>query len=179
MGQRSRYKHKVDELTAANVGLDYAHYEVHEGDAFSCCYYASTASGGVISMNIESPTTTKRAHLLLSVESNLPGVMVLYENPTWSAAGTGTALTSFNCNRNSTNTALTKLYSAPTLSGTLTGTTIMTRVVGAGNSNQTRVGGSVRSGFEYILKGSDKYYVKFTADTNATLVSINVEWYEH
>lgn len=156
------------------VGIDIVHHKVHEGNFYTVSDYDSAVQ--IVApkyWHIITPNTAKRIHAVISVISNLAGLVGFFEAPTTSA--NGTALTARNNDRNSGNTPTVLFYKDPTV--TTKGTALLYGRNGA-NNTKTQIGGITRSNAEFILKQNTKYFVKFTADANNTEAVFVCEFYE-
>lgn len=175
-----KFNHKVDGNSGATVFIDLDHAEIHEGDGYFTSNYATVASGGETLFYVKTPNSSKRAHMQFLVESNLPGLLYFYEGFTMSGTTAGTSVAVYNFDRNSTNTSGCTAFHTPLVSSGGYGITLKTRVVGGGTSGggSSRVGGAVRTSFEYIAKPNAEYLLRFVADTNGTRVVSIAEWYE-
>jgi len=160
----------------AVVGIDFPHYEIHEGDSFT---YGDTH---IIAKNnqapdhlIVTPDSTKFAHFTLAIGSTGGQIMLqLFEGATCSDNGDLEPL--FNRNRNSNNTPTTILYEDPTCSST--GTQIFHATYGV--DEKKSAGGEGRGTQEWILKANTKYLVRVTEENVAnTVVNLEFDWYEH
>ena len=159
-----------DPITGAQLTIDVAHYEVHEGDYFSVFKYAEgVADDGT--QEILLVTTDKKCHIFVEAGSTGLAVLTITEGVTVTAAGTG--LTENNMNRFSSNTATAVATHTPTLAD---GTVIHTHLIPAGK----QAGSSVRNGAEWIFKANANYGIKIkNLAGNAQAMGLVVEWYEH
>jgi len=134
----------VDTTTSVRTFIDFAHHEIHEGDAFTASYRADVGNGANLDLLIVTPNTTKWAHLTYELDVGAETDMLIYEAPTATA---GDAVVAYNRDRNSATTATVTVTSTPT--GITTGTTIIRAYhLGTGKS----FGGGARDVHEFILK---------------------------
>lgn len=163
----------TDGITRGLLAVDYVHHEIHEGDAFVAAYGQDVAGSGELNILLTTPDTAKYAHCVLQVVTESEAHVYLYENPTISAAGT--AVPSYNRNRNSATVAGLTITHTPTV--TATGAVILLEQhFGSGKG----VGGNERGAEEWILKRNEQTLIRvtnMTASNNQIWVTIN--WYEH
>ena len=165
-----------DEVTGAALVIDTVHHEAHEGEIFHASQVWSSVSNGASVEMAMQVTTTKDAHMTWDVVAGGQVLVQVWESPTY--ASLGTAVNGLNMNRTFTNTSASTVYAAPTI--TSTGTTTLTqRILPGGSSPQTRVGGGIRQGSEWVFKPGGGYLVRIT-NQSGTAVPVNVaaEWYE-
>jgi hypothetical protein len=167
---------KLDVATHALLMMDQAHHEIHAGDHFFVSLYdADVDTGGPKYLRLTTPNTTKWAHLVLRFTSSGAGLWQLYENPTLNA--TGTAVTIFNSNRNSSTAATVTAFEDTTT--TSDGTLLFSDITGANGIGGTQSSGTSGREAELILKQNEDYVLKFTPDADNAKVVILLEWYEH
>lgn len=166
---------ELDAVDSSQVTIDTAHHKVHEGEHYTVTDSATINSGAGNKKiwRFTTPNTATRMHFVLSFSSNQPGVLTFNENPTLNAAGTG--LTIFNSDRNSANATTLTAFKDTTLTGD--GVSLTTVIIGT-NAPATRIGGNTRTNAEFILKQNEDYVLMFTADLNATIIAMVVEFYE-
>lgn len=153
--------------------IDFAHHEIHEGDAFTASYKVDVANGANLDLLIVTPNTDKRIHFTYVVEVELETDGAFYENVTATA---GTAVAAYNRDRNSLTAATLVVTHTP--SAITEGTTIIRS--GHYGSGKT-IGGNDRTVNEIILKKNTKYLLRLTnVIANATnYMSVRLNWYEH
>ena len=164
-----------DSATGASLMIDVAHHETHEGEMFHAEYTNASVSDAA-SVDVLLRTSTKDSHTVFDVYAGGQTKIYLYEAPTVTAVGT--AVPAYNMNRSASLTSTVAISHTPTIT---VSTTILVngRVLPGGTSQQTRVGGGVRQGTEWILKPNTNYLIRAT-NTSGGSVPINVviEWYE-
>lgn len=170
------YLPNVDHITDALITVDHPHHEIHEGDHFFVNNYDSDVDTATPKYyRLTTPDTTKWGHLVLSYSSTGAGLWEFFENPTLNAVGT--ALTAFNNNRNSSNTAgITAFQDTTTTSD---GTLLWTDKTGADGIGGTKSASTSGREMELILKQNEDYILKFTPDANDAKVVVQLSWYEH
>lgn len=123
---------------------------------------------------IRAPASGK-IHFLFEVTASKNGLLEFFEDPT--STGDGTGITSFNNDRNSSNTATMLAFKDPTI--TAAGTLLSTFVIGTDGANPNGdSGGENDIGRQFILKQSSDYLIRFTTLTDNTRVSLELEFYE-
>lgn len=155
------------------VSLDYAHYEIHEGNHYFVKKTASLAKAGTKDILIVTPDQDIYAHLIAGVEATSSSFLAsFFEDVT--ATANGTLGGSRNRNRNAAENNTTIVYEDPTI--TATGNLLWSLSLGAGRN----VGGASRDNEEVILKKNTKYLLRITEDNvAATNINWNLDWYEH
>ncbi len=158
-----------------NIGeVDSRHKRIHEGVAFFTeGYDSSVASTSPKYWHIKTPDSAVRVHLTMVVSGTNSGLVEFYENP--SLSGDGSSVSSYNHDRNSSNSADLNIYSDPTVDSD--GTALLTTVMGNANKANLQGGGVVEK-TEIILEQNQSYLIKFNADNDNTGVSMNLFWYE-
>ena len=162
-----------DTITNAQLGVDYAHHEIHGGSGYMLSYNVTLAGGLDSFVIITTPDTAKWAHFLWSVVSD--AVMTAYLYETYTGSG-GTGLTARNRNRNSTNTSGLTIAHTPT--GAADGTIIWQDTAGTAGHPASSSGGSVATRGELILK-QNKVYLFRLDGADDDIVTWNFDWYEH
>ena len=168
-----------DKTSFSEVGIDYAHHEIHSGSHYFCTYAATVASAATMRILVTTPNTQKRAHMLFRVNSTLLTTYKIFEENE-SVRVAANALIARNNDRNSPNTSGLTISHTPTAGNN--GDLIWEERFGTGTlpGNQGGgAGGFGRSDVEIILKQNTTYLYQITSGTNANLVSVVMEWYEH
>lgn len=160
-----------DKVTHALVTLPYEHHEIHEGDSFFV-HGSFDVTTSVTTFLVITPNTVTTSHLIFGFKAPAEYSVLLSENA--SVSSNGTALPSFNSNRNSVKTAGTLFFVGPTLVNT--GTTLWQEKLGSGNTES----GQFSHEDEILLKTNTKYF--FTANKVAAgtqYLNYIFHWYEH
>ena len=142
-----------DIFTGAQLTIDVSHHEVHEGEMFHAEFTNASVSDAA-SVDVLLHTGAKNAHTVFDVYAGGQARVYLYESVT--VTTTGSAVTTYNMNRSAALTPTVAISSTPTV---LVGSVVLVngRVLPGGASQQTRVGGGVRQGVEWILKPDTNY----------------------
>lgn len=175
-----------DGISSATNIIDYAHHEIHSGSSFTVHVYDVDFDGAeVISVSFKTPDTSKWFHCLALVGSSTASTFEIGEGSTVTA-GSGSAYTIKNRNRNSTkassavDTAGTPVANTATLNGTITNIGTVIHGEGLGGGKNQSGGGGVRDADEYILKQDTVYSFRLTNGATANgVASMEITWYEH
>jgi hypothetical protein len=151
---------------------DYETYEVVLGKRYSAFYYTTIASATGTNIVAMVTNEIKLVEAWFSIEVDKPGLYELYEDAVISS---GSALTSFNNNRNSSDSADCTVYGNPTVS--TVGTFIGAHIIGSLTGGASKSGGNSATN-KYILKKNATYIVKFIADDANTRVTQGIYWRE-
>jgi hypothetical protein len=164
-----------DSVSGAPYFLDVAHYEIHYGGMFHAEFVDdSVADDGTVDVLLR--TGASADHAIFEVAVGGQSSVQMFEAPEVGVAGT--EISSLNMNRLITRTAETLLYHTPTI--TATGAiTMVDRIIPAGATAQTRVGGQSSKGVEWVLAPSTDYLLRITNTSGGAVpVSVMFEWYE-
>lgn len=163
----------TDPISDIPVFIDYDHHQVHEGESFQASYLISSlASGSSADFYINVPTiatSTYLPHLTAEVISTAETELFLYEEATFTS--TGTALSAYNRNRDSSRTCLISFGHSATINST--GTQIWTGLTGS-----NRTAGSDREGSEFILKSNTLYGLRVTSRSAGDKILVRFHLYE-
>ena len=168
----------VDALDSTRVAIAFQHHEIHEGNHYTVSVVDLDVDiAGPKYVRITAPDSATRIHFVGVASADGAALVEFYEDPTILAAGT--ALTEYNNDRNSANTATATTFEdtttqAPNNDGTLL---FAGRIGGTGRA-QTRIAGELANREEWILEQNEDYLVKVTVDANNTEVIIVLTWYE-
>ncbi len=166
-----------DPVTGMPVVIDVVHHEVHEGEMFHAeNTFGTVANGGTVDV-LFLPGTVKECHTTWEVFAGGQVAVFLYETVT--ASANGSAVPAWNMKRNNAGTPSAVVTHTPTVTDVGGTALINGRVLPGGNSPQTRVGGGIRSGAEWIFKPATKYLMR-VVNTSGSGIAVNVglEWYE-
>lgn len=159
----------------AAVTLDTNLYEIYIGNGYILSDLFSGVSNNAYA-NIRFVTGGKETHIQGFVAADGQAIISLYRNPTYSASGT--ALTIYNLNGNSTNTTVNKARQVATANISSPGTLLYQTLLPAGKGSKA-IGGESSSTSETILRNSGDYLYR-VQNTAALQGSISIEftWYE-
>lgn len=162
------------DLSLCTMDIDHAY--IHRGYHFKATDYDSDTDSGQSKFWLFYTTTTAYdINMCYEFAASLNGTLKVYEGAV--IASTGTAVTSFNSKRSSTNVAHGKLSYDPVF--TSSGTLIDVRVVGSDGTNPTgRAGGSVTRAYEFIVMPNIKYLFEFTSLSDNNRSCLRLYYYE-
>ena len=173
----------IDKSTYAEIGIDFQHHEVHDGDHFFLRNYSTIGSGIGSSLwfSVNTQNSTTWMHFFYTINGTAVTISKLYEGATLSG---GTLITPPNSNRNCANVSILTIRNQPVISGTTptSGTLISASSFGlaTGQGNATnRFGGTTSREQEVILKSGTTYLIEVTSATADNIISYDAEWYEH
>jgi len=153
--------------------IDYAHHEIHSGNHYTAYLYeADVDAASTLTVLMRTPATGE-IHLVGLVKSSLGGGFTWQEGANCTG---GAAITAYNNNRQSANTATLTLLSDPTV--TSAGTILIETDVGATGNPTTAAGGDFAARQEWILAQSTEYVLQYTSATANAKVTLILEWYE-
>lgn len=173
--QHASNKVIMDASTGVQTTIDYEHHEVHAGSHFFYTDSASLNDGLSTSYVIQTPNTTKWAHMTFAATGNAITTVDLYESI--DLTGVGARQTIPNSNRNSASTSGLEIWDA-IAPGAPGGTLIWTMKSGSATA-QSRAGITTDHSNEIILKQNTRYMIRVTSGTANNLTNLQLEWYEH
>ena len=161
-----------DIISNIPVMIEFDHHQLHEGETQRAEDYQASLGTSTVKYGITVPTfatTINSPHMVIGVDVFNGNVIIqVYEAATFTS---GSALTKFNRNRNSSTTVTTTITGGVTSSN---GTLMHTFFGGAGKSGS----GSGRSDVEYILKSNTIYRVDMIGRSAGTKPVKSFDWYE-
>jgi hypothetical protein len=173
ISEASYFSAKKDDATGVNIGIDYAHHELHEGSHYWYMDANTLANGSSIDFLITTPNTTEWAHILFVLDGVAVTSFKLYEDS--SATGT-TAQTVYNSDRNSSHSNTVTVHKGV---NAISGTLIKNYSSGLATGASAKMGSETRTEEEVILKQNSKYLLHVLSGTNGNLTNVKFEWYEH
>ena len=166
-----------DGMSNAIKFIDYAHHECHDGNAFFAVYSSLANESGTIGVRIQTPDTSKWAHMVIEIDAGLAATAELWAATTMTDNVTN-RITPVNKNFNSSNTSGLTICHTP--SGSQAGAANLIQYIGAATTNGRIVeGGGTGSRGEFILEQNQDYYIKVTSRADGNSLSIVLNWYEH
>lgn len=178
----------TDASTNKLVTVEYSHHELHDGSSFTCHYNQEVTDTNDRSIVAFTTPADKEIHMVVHVSSTAASDFFILEGATCTAAS-GTDLTIFNKDRNSTKTSLltsmdgtagaASYYTLTTDTGCSGGTELYHEYIGAGRVGSAAAGSS-RGTEEWILKKNTVYDIELKAlDANTNRQHLELVWYEH
>lgn len=164
-----------DAVSGAPYFLDVAHWEIHIGHMHHAEHTVGVvANNGTVNVLLRTGDTAD--HVIFEVSVGGQSAVQLWEAPEVGAVGT--EIPSYNMNRTITRTAESLLYHTPTITAT-SEITMVNRIIPAGATAQTRVGGQSSKGVEWVLAPNTDYLLRITNTSGGNIpVSVMFEWYE-
>jgi hypothetical protein len=166
----------IDPITGARETIDIAHAKIHEAKSFTNTYAQALSVGSAINVTITAPASAVGfIHFTAVVEAVNLGTFTFSESPGASAGSDLTAIT-YNCLRSSA------VGSPASVAGTIiyesSGTILETHYTTTTKSSIV-IGGGVTPRFEYILKPSTSYLLRWlnTGAVTANTVIQSVFYY--
>ena len=171
----------IDYTTQAINNIDYPHHEIHAGSHYFINNSVTMAINNIFDMQFVTPNTTKWSHFLFALHPAMEISWFIYEGATITNTGTGTPVTSYNSNRNSTNISGNKIFTQ--LQGTTASALLDTSWTGATLMAKGLIGSNKDGGFlsrenEIILKQNTTYLMRGIANAGGEF-AFNADWYEH
>jgi hypothetical protein len=165
----------IDGMSGFRRTIDSRHANIHDGNAFVATHVIGIGTATAATVLIQTPSTASMTwHLFYEVSSRVAASMswTLQESPNTTA---GTAITPYNCNRQSTITTGCIISH----SGAITSAGTILENGAQGVTAAVQLGGTFSNGArEWILKKDTRYVVTANAFTAASSVVINLCWYE-
>lgn len=174
-----------DNTTGALLMVDTIHHEVHEGEMFHAEHtFATVANGNSVELLMLTSATVE-THATWEVLAGGLVTVSLFEAPTIEVVdevySEGTPLALYNMKRSAHNTNLPTCYVfySPTVTDAGPDALVNGRILPGGTSPQTRVGGGIRAGTEWIMASETYYLLRVTNGSGGAIsISMVVEWYE-
>jgi len=173
----------IDTATRAAPGIEYEHYSIHNNFHFFYTDKFTISTAATKEYLITTPThvagvaLAPGCHLHFMAEGSAITQFDFYEDTTHTGATTD-LVTTFNSNRNSTDSAQMKVHTPVTsTTDTADGTLIYTFKGGAA-SQQSRTGDTGQTSQELVLKKNAKYLARFTSASDNNLCDLHLMWYE-
>ncbi len=154
------------------VTVDKVHAKIEEGKAYHAHINSPTlADTETIEMYFKAPASPLECHSVVTFGGELGGFGEIREGATVTLSGS--VVTIFNRNRNSTNTSTAAVRSSPTV--TASGTQLAHFHVGGGF--QGRDGGNIGDRFEWPLKFGTIYIFRYTSIAGSNEADIALDFY--
>jgi len=189
----------LDPVTHTLLTTSYPHHETHAGEHHIAIASTLVNTDGELNLLFKSPSIVpgfgatghpldsprrRKAHMTLEIESALGSYMEFYKASTLTF-NAGAIVPYWN--RNFHAFAASEKYFTSAMSmcvtpgGTESSTTKLGPIyMGAANIPQTiRIGGSRRSGNEFILNPGDWYHIRVVSRVDNNALTIVADWYDH
>ncbi len=168
------YRAQIDSVSGAIETIEFEHHETHEGNHYFIKNVQDvTGAGTVVWLMFGTPVTGPRVHARSALYGEAEFSVEIYEGA--AVSDSGTPITAFNNDRESTNTHGLSPYASPTI--TDTGTIIWKTITGSARNS---TGVSPAFGYEIIVKRNTLYLFKIIKATSGThYIDTDFWWYEH
>lgn len=167
------YGGPTDPVSDVPVFIEFDHHQVHEGETYVASHLnSSVASGSSVDYYLSVPVVSTPIwcpHMVIEVITTAETELFLYASPTFTS--TGTVLSSYNKNRNSSATADLVIGATATINAT--GNTIWIGLTGSGRS-----AGNDRHLAEFILKSNTLYGFRAISRASGDKILVRFVWYE-
>lgn len=170
---RDLFQFVIDKLSFAVKVIDYQHAEIHSGDHYFVAGYGTYAADGDVDFQVTTPAG-EQLHMRFDIQSTGATVFSIYEGAT---VGTGTPVTAYNNNRNSSNTSGATIQTDGAI--TAAGTLIFSQAWGVTGNPTQRKGGSAEDSGEIVLRESTTYRFFIESNSADNIISYQGYWYEH
>ena len=162
----------------AVIGIDYAHYKIHEGEHYFHMNFVDLSINAVRDIRITTGDNTKYSHFLFYLDAETETEWLFYENSTIITPGTNMTLRNNNRNSNKTSSMTIDYIDNGNLAGANADTTVSAddRLLG-GLLGSGKTGGVQQRENEIILKPNTTYTLRLIANT-AGFTDYLFEWYE-
>jgi hypothetical protein len=159
-------KERLDVCSASS-----SHQKIIDQQRFFCWRYASGLANGVNYDLAVVTHATIKANMIFAIRWIATGRVEIYEGATLS--NNGTALTTYNRDRNSATVGSTLFYHTPTV--TATGTLILGSIHPVGTDAL-----SLMSDYDHhlILKANTKYLIRMASTSGSNSYTMLYDWYE-
>ena len=164
----------VDSKVKAVKTIETEHAEIHEGETYICShFYSLVADDANADLRIKLGSN-KELHITITVAVAGDGEIFLYEDTTYTVAGTNIPI--YNRDRTSSNVTDATCRYTPTVN--VLGTELF-HGHAPGGTKKEAIGSVRRTAQEWIFKKSGDYLVRFTNRSGGAVdASIEVEYYE-
>jgi len=169
----------MDRITGATTTIDYEHHEIHGGSHFTLCGFDTIDEDETIDFVIQTPDTTKWAHMTFQASGTTQLEFNVYRTPTVTG-GTGTAQTPLNNNENSSTASTLTILRDPTITNAGTELPLgSSSGLQAATPSRANSEGLIGRNRELILRQNTTYLFRFTSRGDGNIVSFCGSWYEH
>jgi hypothetical protein len=160
-----------DASTNAVTQIDYEHHETHGGSHYYICNHQEFSNAEVVDFTVITPDTAKWTHMTFMIEGTGATSVDIREDAAVDVAGT--AVASFNNNRNSVNTTGMTIRVGDTF-------TDEGDLISSSYSGANKQAGFVDRNKEIVMKQNSVYIFRITNETaQVNEVNYCAEWYEH
>jgi len=157
------------------VVINMEHHKLHEGWHFECQEDDQDVDD-VKYFLIKAPDTATRIHYLFNMRSSLNGTVEFFRSPTFTDSGT--TLTAYNNDDNSTNEASLLLWEDPTITDTGPARKLVNIIGSDGLNPNGSQGGFTNRSNEEILGQGLYYLIVYTPESSNQRINKCSSWYE-
>ena len=184
-----------DRMTGVQVGIEYEHHEIHDGDSFTVHVdNTCTNTGEMTVLAFNTANTNTLVHLVASGTASAAATFQIIETPSIDVDEATGQFTPYNRYRSSTNASgvlsiktvpvvseVSYYYEIQAATANITKTiALWTEVLGAVGNPTTKSGGGTRGQNEFILAKNTQYCViMMSNDDNDNIHHMTLSWYEH
>lgn len=174
------YSHMLGDnmFQGSPVVIDSNHHEIHCGDSYELTYVDDMENNGTVEILIIVPNepgtgqAQKLYHLKQIVDTEAEATVEIFEGTTYSSSGT--SISSFNRNRNSSFNDFLGVTHTPTI--TSDGTQIFIKKVGSGRGT----GGVAGRESEIVLRNNETYLIRISNDVaTQNYCNVELDYYVH
>jgi hypothetical protein len=170
----------LDASTYAQIGIDYQHHKIHDGNSYIITQRAAKDAldeNAPLTYYIITPDTTKWAHMTAEINLADGGYFEVFEDTGVAAefnVSGGTSQTPINLDRNSSNTSGLTITYGSTVTAATSAALIYTESIGG-----KKGAGSGATRLELILKQNTEYLARLSTHADNNEGSMELAWYEH
>jgi len=174
---------KADASTGVPTMIMYEHHEIHSGSHYYLDGYSSVGNGDTLVFFLQTPNTTKWAHMLYSFATSKITTFEVFMSADSIPKG-ATSITPINSNHNYANASVLTVAGGTSLNGVFPlaslGTKIDSSKVGSSGARPSlKYGGAQSRGNETVLKQNTIYVYMFISGEAANTIDYLASWYEH
>lgn len=167
----------TDRSTGYLIAIDANTHHSHEGDAYFAVYSALADDTDLIEVRIQTPDTSTRAHMGITIDVALAATAQLWKATTKTHVA-GNAMTKMNRDHDSSNTSGLTICHTP--AGSQAGASALTRYFGAATtSGKGNAGGTGGNQGEFILARNTAYLIRVTSRADSNALTVILGWNEH
>lgn len=168
----------VDTATRALTCITYPHHEKHNGKSFKAGIHdADLDTGETNGFVVIVANDLAWPHMIVSASTSLAAEGFVYRGASLSA--TGTPITVFNDDHNSTNVSATTVYMLTDSTVSAWGTLIDDHLFGATGAGNFRGAGGETGRNESIFKQNTIYIIMLIGQADDNRINIDANWYNH
>lgn len=172
-----------DIISNLPVIVDFAHHQIHEGEAFNYRNFTTLSSGQTLNISFSpSGTSTSAAtspHLLFDIEGTTQTELRFWEGATLSG---GTIISGLNNNRALNGAYKTIIRTGVTISGSSPSSGLLLEAHSKGLEGATPVAGKstgmITRDDEWIIKPGSVYLMEIKSVGANNVIDYSIKWYE-